>query len=184
MMQTTDEQLLVRVGVGDALAFGEFYDRYAGRVCALILHLLRDQTETDDVLQETFWQVWRTATSYDARRAHPVAWLLLIARSRAIDALRRRGRNPVKALEGSLEEDQPVASQIEAVELGDRVQGALAQLNDNQRHAIQLAFYHGLSHPEIAHRLSIPLGTAKTRIRQGMITLRNLLGGMAWEVHE
>ena len=182
MMQTADEQLLVQVGAGDSSAFGELYDRYAGRVLALLLRLLRDQRDADDVLQETFWQVWRTATSYDARRANPVAWLLLIARSRAIDALRRQGRMPISELNHEPSTQSDPDTRLKTIELGDRVRNALVRLTDDQRQAIQLSYYDGLSHQQIAEELSIPLGTAKTRIRQGMLKLRDLLGGLAKEV--
>ena len=181
MMQAADEQLLVLVGTGDSSAFGMLYDRYAGRVMALLLHLLRDHRDADDVLQETFWQVWRTAASYDAGRANPVAWMLLIARSRALDALRRRGRKPMHELQTEPSSPRDPVTHLETLELGDRVRDALARLSDDQRQAIQLSYYGGLSHQEIADKLSIPLGTAKTRIRQGMLKLRDLLGGLARE---
>ena len=181
MMQAADEQLLVLVGTGDSSAFGMLYDRYAGRVMALLLHLLRDHRDADDVLQETFWQVWRTAASYDAARANPVAWMLLIARSRALDALRRRGRKPMHELQTEPSSPRDLVTHLETLELGGRVRDALARLSDDQRQAIQLSYYGGLSHQEIADKLSIPLGTAKTRIRQGMLKLRDLLGGLARE---
>ena len=182
MMQAADEQLLVRVGVGDSSAFEELYDRYAGRLLALLMRLLKDHRDADDVLQETFWQVWRTAASYDAARANPVAWLLLIARSRAIDALRRQSRKPLQQLSHEPSTGQDPVRDLQTLELGDRVRNALARLGDDQRQVIQLSYYGGMSHQEIADELSIPLGTAKTRIRQGMLKLREMLGGLAREV--
>lgn len=181
MMQAADEHLLVQVGAGDSSAFEELYDRYAGRLLALLVRLLKDHRDADDVLQETFWQVWRTATSYDAGRASPVAWLLLIARSRAIDALRRQGRRRVQQLSHEPSTGPDPACDLQTLELGDRVRNALARLTDDQRQAIQLSYYQGLSHQEIAEELSIPLGTAKTRIRLGMLKLRDLLGSLAKE---
>ena len=183
MTRAADQQLLVQIGAGEMSAFEELYDRYSGRVLALLIRLLRDRRDADDVLQETFWQVWRTAASYDRDRADPVAWLLLIARSRAIDALRRRGRTAMQVITSEPSNDQSPSANIETLELGDRVRAALSRLNDDQRRAIQLAYYGGLSHQEIADELSIPLGTAKTRIRQGMLKLRDLLGGLTKEVH-
>ena len=182
MMQAADEQLLVGVGEGDSSAFEQLYDRYAGRVLALLVRLLKDRRDADVVLQETFWQVWRTAASYDAGRANPVAWLLLIARSRAIDALRRQGRKPIHELSHEPSINPDPACDLQTLELGDRVRNALARLNDDQRQAIQLSYYGGMSHQEIADELSIPLGTAKTRIRQGLLKLRDLLGDLAREV--
>ena len=182
MMQSADEQLLVKVGAGDSSAFGELYDRYAGRVLALLVRLLRDRRDADDVLQETFWQVWRTAVNYDAGRANPMAWMMLIARSRAIDALRRQGRQPMHELNQEPSTQRDPANHLQMLELGDRVRDAMGRLKDDQRQAIQLSFYRGMSHQEIADELSIPLGTAKTRIRQGMLKLRDLLGGLAREV--
>lgn len=182
MMRAADQQLLVRVGAGEKAAFGELYDLYSGRVLALLIRLLRDRRDADDVLQETFWQVWRTAASYDQNRADPVAWLLLIARSRAIDTLRRRGRSAMPEIATEPSNDQSPSANLETVELGDRVRTALQCLNEDQRRAIQLAYYSGLSHQQIADELSIPLGTAKTRIRQGMLKLRDLLGGLTKEV--
>lgn len=182
MMQSADEQLLVRVGAGDSSAFGELYDRYADRVLALLVRLLRDRRDADDVLQETFWQVWRTAASYDAGRANPVAWMLLIARSRAIDALRRQARRPMQELNQEPSTQRDPANHLQMLELSDRVRNAMARLGEDQRQAIQLSYYSGMSHQEIADELSIPLGTAKTRIRQGMLKLRDLLGGLAREV--
>lgn len=182
VMQAADEQLLVRVGAGDSSAFGELYDRNAGRILALLLRLLKDRRDADDVLQETFWQVWRTAASYDAARANPLAWMLLIARSRALDALRRRGRKAAQELQREPASQAGPVTQLESLELGDRVRDALARLSDDQRQAILLSYYNGMSHQEIALELSIPLGTAKTRIRQGMLKLRDLLSGLAREV--
>ena len=181
MMQAADEHLLVQVGAGDTSAFEELYDRYAGRLLALLVRLLKDRRDADDVLQETFWQVWRTAASYDAGRANPVAWLLLIARSRAIDALRRQGRRRVQQLSHEPSTGPDPVCDLQTLELGDRVRNALARLSDDQRQAIQLSYYQGLSHQEIAEELSIPLGTAKTRIRLGMLKLRDLLGSLAKE---
>lgn len=180
-MEAADEQLLVRVGAGDSSAFGQLYDRNSGRVLALLIRLLRDRRDADDVLQETFWQIWRTAATFDAGRANPVAWMLLIARSRAIDALRRQNRRPMSELNHEPATQRDPAHQLQTQELSATVHQALSRLGDDQRQAIQLSFYNGLSHQEIANELSIPLGTAKTRIRQGMLKLRDLLGGLSKE---
>jgi RNA polymerase sigma-70 factor (ECF subfamily) len=174
-MQRTDQELLAAVAGGDRGAFAEYYDRHAPRVFALLQKWLGRSGAADDVLQETFWQVWRTAGRYDSLRAVPEAWLILIARSRATDHL--RGRRPEVPLAA---QDQPAvaadpSSALDRDEAAQRVRGALEQLSTEQREAIILTFFDGLTHDQIAQCQRIPLGTAKTRIRLAMERLRQLL---------
>lgn len=174
-MEHSDHQLLGRIASGDNAAFAAFYDRHAGRVFGLLSRWLRRQGDAEDVLQETFWQVWRRAGSYDPSRSPPTAWLQLIARSRALDHLRQRKRAAVPTeVEEPAEEHDPFCDLLRD-EASHQVHSALAQLPDEQRKAIGLAFFGGLTYEQVAQSQAIPLGTAKTRIRRGMQRLRELL---------
>lgn len=175
-MESTDQVLLARIAGGDRGAFAALYDRYAARTYGLVLKLMRNAREAEDVLQETFWHVWTKAEQFDARRGTPLAWLILIARSRCLDHLRRSSRNRV--LERDFEESMAlddIAADVQRSENAQRTAKALASLPEEQRKAIQLAFFGGLTHQEIAERENIALGTIKTRIRLGMNKLRELL---------
>ncbi len=172
----TDLQLLQRVASGDAAAFAEFYDRHAPRLLRILARWLADPAAAEDVLQETFWQVWRGAGRYDARRSPPGAWLFLMARSRALDYLRHRRPEPVVADRRPDGKADP-ALVLEHEEATRQVREALASLPREQRDALVLAFYNGLTHEQVAASQAIPLGTAKTRIRLGIRRLRVLLGG-------
>jgi RNA polymerase sigma-70 factor (ECF subfamily) len=166
---------LVRIAAGDRAAFGVFYDRHAARVCGLLTRLLGRRPEADDVLQETFWQVWTRAGGYDPQRSGPLVWLIMIARSRALDCLRRGGRRiPAPAPGPTLAPDQG-AEAVERDEDARQAGAALEQLPEEQRTVIRLAFYDGLTHTQIADAQSLALGTVKTRIRLGMRRLREIL---------
>jgi RNA polymerase sigma-70 factor (ECF subfamily) len=176
-MERSDQQLLQCVASGNEAAFGEFYDRHAPRVLGLLRQWLGGHAEAEDVLQETFWQVWCRAAGYDARRAPPDVWVLLIARSRALDYLRRQRPQVASSAEREpVIVDEPSRA-LERRESAQQIATALAQLPEEQRRAITLAFFEGLTHEQIARYLTIPLGTAKTRIRLGMGRLRDLLRG-------
>ncbi len=158
-------------------AFGEFYDHYASRVLGLLFKILNNRSDAEEVLQETFWQVWGKADKFNEHRSSPRIWLFLMARSRAIDHIRRRP----KTGEGTAELREPLCageseiSDLETQESSAKIQNALAELPEDQAESIQLAFYHGLTHTEITQRLNVPLGTVKTRIRSGMQKLRTML---------
>lgn len=175
-MERPDPILLARIAGGDCAAFAEFYDRHSARVYGLVIKLLKNAREADDVLQETFWQVWNRAPQFDARRGSPLAWVMLIARSRCLDQLRRITRQratPVDFDEPSITLD--LADDLHRDEVAVRARQAIAGLPEEQRIAIQLAFYNGLTHQEIAEQLDAALGTIKTRIRLGMQKLREAL---------
>jgi RNA polymerase sigma-70 factor (ECF subfamily) len=174
MTITSDEHLLNHIASGDRAAFAEFYDRQAPRVLALLLRLLGQRGDAEDVLQEVFWQVWSRAHQYDAGRSTPQAWLVLLARSRALDLLRRRNGVP-RAFPPNAAAAGDAASALENGELAQQLRDALSNLSEEQRSAITLAFYAGLTHEQIALRQAIPVGTVKTRIRLGMQRLRNAL---------
>ena len=157
------------------------YDRHARPLYSLILRILGNETEAEDVLQDVFAQAFRQASRYDARRGAVAAWLLTIARSRAIDRLRAR-RTRVETVAGEtktldeMPDAQPDAASTMLDEERSRlVRRALGELPMLQRMAIELAYYEGLSHSEIAERLEQPLGTVKTRIRMGLLKLRDVL---------
>jgi RNA polymerase sigma-70 factor (ECF subfamily) len=163
---------------GDRQAFAAFYDRYADLAFTLIRRILPQPPEAEDVLQEVFWQAWVEAGSYDRRRGTPEAWVLMRARSRAIDrlrAIRRRAETFVAPVDDRTAEaaDATAPSPGTLAEGRKLVQTALAVLPDAQRRVIELAFYEGLTQVEIARRLGEPLGTVKTRTRAGFERLRN-----------
>src|SRR6266849_5308023 len=173
--------LIARIAQGDRDAFSRFYDAFAGAAFGLIRRVLRDPGAAEEVLQEVFWQIWREASQYDPRRGSPEAWVLMRARSRAIDRLRsmrRRERTFVTPVDESVarvaerEGETPGA----AVDRG-LVQSALVQLPPAQRRVIELAFFEGLTQSEIAARLGEPLGTVKTRARLGLERLRGVPKG-------
>ncbi len=136
--------------------------------------ILKDSDDAEDVVEETFWQVWRTAGQFDRGRASAAAWLSMIARSRALDRLRAQRRQLERTAEGS--RGLTDAVEPEPVETTSRLAQALDALPPEQREALQLAFFAGLSHAEIAARTAQPLGTIKTRIRLAMEKLRLSLG--------
>jgi RNA polymerase sigma-70 factor (ECF subfamily) len=185
----TEEDLVSLVELcraGDSEALARLYDRTAASVNGLALRILGDREAAEEVTVDVFLQAWRSATSYDPMRGSPLAWLLILARSRAIDRLRagaaqRRLDHPIDAAHGVAstapgpEEDSAVAQRRRLV------QEALARLAATQRQAIELAFFGGLSHSEIAAALDQPLGTVKTRVRLGMLRLREILGSAGRE---
>lgn len=174
--------LIERIAAGDRDAFSRFYDLLAPTAFGLIRRVLRDPEAAAEVLQEVFWQVWREASQYDARRGSPEAWLVMRAKTRAIDRLRsirRRDRTFVAPGDESVARSSEEPAENPAVVAEDRslIQSALAQLPEPQRRVIELAFFEGLTHSEIATRLGEPLGTVKTRARLGLDRLRGVLGG-------
>jgi RNA polymerase sigma-70 factor, ECF subfamily len=179
--QAEDLESLRLVVSGDQGAAAGLYDRHSRALYSLILRILGDEGEAEDVLQEVFVQAFRQAGRYDASRGAVVAWLLMMARSRAIDRLRTRrtrveGRTGEVQVLNDLPDAQPDAASVIIGEEQTRlVRHALAELPLVQRVAIELAYYEGLSHSEIAERLEQPLGTIKTRIRLGLLKLRDEL---------
>ncbi len=166
------EALVRRLAAGDQAALGEFYDRFAALAHGLCLRILRDAGEAEDAVQEVFVQVWRQAARYDRSRGTPEAWLCTIARSRALDRVRRR----TARREDNAAEPPVVATETPRHEHALAVRKALAALSEDQRRALELAYYDGLTQSEIATKLGEPLGTVKTRIRTAMLRLRDTLG--------
>lgn len=189
---TIDPKLLARVVKGDHQAFSQLYDQSSTLLYSLALRILGNRDEAVDLLQEVYLEVWRKIARYDIGRGTPIAWLITLTRSRAIDRLRARGARarrqsgePLDGLATSQVADRhPGPGEAhEDQELRNLIRGALASLPEAQQQAIELAFYEGLSHKEIAEQLSEPLGTVKTRIKLGMTKLRELLRH-CWEQGE
>jgi RNA polymerase sigma-70 factor (ECF subfamily) len=174
--------LIARIAQGDREAFGRFYDACAASAFGLIRRVVRDPAAAEEVLQDVFLQVWREAAQYDPRRGSPEAWLIMRAKTRAIDRLRsmrRRDKTFVPLVDEAMaRQDDPDAPNpgVAAEERG-LAQSALAQLPAAQRQVIELAFFGGLTQTEIAARLGEPLGTVKTRARLGLERLRAILKG-------
>ena len=174
--------LIARIAQGDGEAFGRFYDAFAGMALGLIRRVLRDPGASEEVLQEVFWQIWREADQYDPQRGRPETWLLMRAKTRAIDKLRsirRRERTFVMAVDEGVASGDAAGSEDAGAAAEDRglLRTALAQLPPAQRRVIELAFFEGLTQAEIYARLGAPLGTVKTRARLGLERLRDVLAG-------
>lgn len=163
--------LIRQIATGDAEALASFYDLYAGLVNGLALRILRDVADAEDVVQEVFVQVWRQAGRFDPSRGSSAAWVCTMARTRALDRLRRRTS---RREDGPEEAPPPTA--VPPTEDALAVRKALDALSSDQRRALELAYYEGLTQTEIAERLAQPLGTVKTRIRTAMLRLREVLG--------
>jgi RNA polymerase sigma-70 factor (ECF subfamily) len=181
-----DRALMVAMAASDRSALGELYDRHAPRLLAICTRLLRDRGEAEDVLVEVFWEVWERAQRYESARGSPLTYLATVARSRALDRLRRR-RHEARAQAATqswarLTPDAPAPSEAQgpladalAKEERRRVRLALDTLAPTQRQVVELSFLDGLSHQEIADRLGAPLGSVKTSIRKGLLHLRDVL---------
>lgn len=183
---TADIALLTRIAGRDAVALSELYDRHNRLLFSLILRILRDPGESEDILQEVFVRVWDRADSYSPALGAPSAWLVRIARNRAIDRLRAR---QVRANVAGSFEDPPVAADLtpagnpeqltRTAEHRRAILSAMGQLPPEQRTLIDAAYFEGYTQSELAEKLGLPLGTVKTRIRSAMQTLRGSLASLA-----
>lgn len=173
-------ELLRRTASGDSAAFAEFYDRTAGRVYGMVLRVLRDPGFSEETTQEVFLHVWRNAANFHPDRGSAVSWLLTIAHGRAVDRVRSESAAARRTVDyGIADFERPHDDVGVAVETRDarrRVMVALEDLTDTQRESVLLAYYGGLSYSQVAERLSIPLPTVKSRIRDGLRRLRAGLG--------
>jgi RNA polymerase sigma-70 factor (ECF subfamily) len=185
---TLGPDLLARVAAGDRDAFEQLYEQSISLLFPLAQRILGNEGDAADLLQEVYLEAWRKASNYEAARGTPMAWLTTMARSRAIDRVRTlnaRGRGMTGSLDDAPASDL-IASNTDALEMragGERralLSAALKSLTVVQRQAIELAYFEGLTHMEIADRLKVPLGTIKTRIRLGMEKLRDDLRSV-WE---
>jgi RNA polymerase sigma-70 factor, ECF subfamily len=175
--------LVQHAAAGNQAALAQLYDATSQLVFGLALRILGDRDAAEDIVIEVYAQAWREAKTYDPRRGTPCSWLLTMTRSRAIDLLRARKRDQATdPLEYADDVESATPNPEEASADAERhrfVRGALTSLNKEQREAIELAYFAGLSHTEIAMRLGQPLGTVKTRIRLGMMRLREVLGHLS-----
>ena len=169
------------MAAGEESALAAFYDHTSARIYGLVAHLLKDAALAEEVTLDIYLQVWREAARYQVERGSPWAWLVTLARSRALDRLRtlkseRRYVIPIAPEEEDtwLSDSQP-EEEVAQGQHAQYIQDALTQLSPEQRQAVTLAYFEGLSHGEIAARLAVPLGTVKTRLRTGMLRLRALL---------
>ncbi len=176
----SNEELLRRVATGDREAFARLYDRTAPRVFGLVKRLLRDHAQSEEVTQEIFLEIWQTATRYDANKGGAIAWMLTMTHRRAVDRVRAsqasRDRDTRIGIRDFPTEFDSVAENVEVRVESERVKAAMMRLTELQRQAVQLAYFGGFSHSEVAAMLSVPIGTVKTRLRDGMIRLRDELG--------
>ena len=178
--EPSDEQVLEAVGRGDDDALGVLYDRFGRLAFRLAFRILRDRALAEDAVQEAFLAVWRSADAYKRERAKPSTWILTVVHRRAVDIVRREQTRRGEPLEVAPE---PVSGPAdEDAVLRDRraaVQAALTELPDDQRQALELAYYGGLTQSELAERLGVPLGTVKSRMFAGLGRLRELLAAEA-----
>lgn len=174
------QDLLEKIATGDQAAFAELYDSLSARVFGLIKRLLRDHSQSEEVLQEVFLEVWQTAPRFDPNKGAATTWIFTMAHRRAVDRVRasqssRNRDTRIGIRDHAIEYDQ-VAESIEVRVEHERVAKAMLRLTELQRQAVSLAYYGGYSHSEVAQLLSVPIGTVKTRLRDGMIRLRDELG--------
>jgi RNA polymerase sigma-70 factor (ECF subfamily) len=178
-----DAEIIRRIRAGDRAAFMAFYDRAAPLLLAVAARILNDRREAEDVLQDVFAQIWQKSHGFDAELGSLASWAVALTRNKAIDRIRAstRRRRLIEEIAISTEaiEQSPAASasdHLHGEERAGRIRAALADLSPDQRQAIELAFFAGLTQSEIAERLAQPLGTIKARIRRGMLRLRDRLG--------
>ena len=176
-----DVALIRRMCDSDETALGALYDQWSRSLYSLVLHLLRDADEAEDVVEETFWQAWRKAATYEPSKGAVSTWLLTIGRRKALDRLRARKRHredPVRSDRTFADIPSSAADpaqEVEGAELRENVRTALRSLPEEQRQVLELGYFKGLSQSEIADATGQPLGTVKTRMRLAMQKLREPL---------
>lgn len=178
----SDEHLLRMVAKQDLHAYEVLYDKHAAAMFGLILRIVRDSTAAEELLQETFWQIWQNASQYEGTGA-AAAWMFRIGRNRSLDELRRQKARPRSSEQVDIESayrttgaNQPSAeSEAETLLNRQQIQHALSALPEEQRVCLTLAYFEGLSHAQIGERLNLPMGTVKSRLRIGMEKLERSL---------
>ena len=178
-----DVELLALVAKGDEQAFAQFYKRRADGLYGLALKMMNDSGEAEDVLQDGFSYMWKKAATYDPARSSPFTWAVMIVRNKAIDRLRSRqrqarilGRATTEFLHFTEADDVSAREPVRREQCAE-VRAALADMPGDQKQVIELAFFGGLTHDQIAQRLETPLGTIKARIRRGLLRMRDVLKG-------
>lgn len=176
----TLEDVVARVARGDEQAFELLFRRTAGPVLGLVRRILRDPAQSEEVAQEVMVEVWRTATRFDAGRGSATTWILTMAHARAVDRVRSaqaaRDREQRIGVRDHVREYDEVAEEVEVRLEQQAVRRCLSGLTDLQRESVQLAYYGGYTYREVAELIDVPLGTVKTRLRDGLIRLRDCLG--------
>lgn len=180
MQPVPDSTLIERMMAGDEGALSAVYDRYSAMLFGMLLRILRDAQAAEEVLQDVFLQLWRSAAQFDAGRGSLPAWLLVIGRNRAISRLRGRGSREVLEEEegdyaGTFVSAHNIEDEASRAELRESLAAALATLPAEQRQAVELAYFEGMTQTEIAARTGSPLGTVKTRVRTAMQSLKRIL---------
>ena len=176
-----DARLISRIAAGDDSAFDMLYKRFSRSLYGMAYRMMNDAKEAEDVLQEGFTYIWRKAATFDPTRSSPFAWAVMITRNKAIDRLRVRQRldklrEKVISEESFYQDkDETSANEPALRERGALIRSALHQIPEEQRQALELSFFSGLTHEQIAERLDTPLGTIKARIRRGLLRLRDCL---------
>ena len=174
------EVLLTRIADGDPSAFAALYDEMSPRVLGLIRRLLVDHAQSEEVTQEVFLEIWQTASRFDQNKGGASTWILTMSHRRAVDRIRSsqagRNRDTKIGLRDYTPDYDQVSETVEITIEHERVKKAMLQLTELQRQAVSLAYYGGYSHSEVAEMLSVPIGTVKTRLRDGMIRLRDHFG--------
>jgi RNA polymerase sigma-70 factor (ECF subfamily) len=179
--------LLARIVERDERAVEELYQRYSGPLYSLAYQVTRSERFSQDVVQEVFIAVWKDAGRFDPSRGSVGPWLFSLARHKAIDLVRREQTVRKRTVDADLEFEHAPDDVDQEAWLGfrrDRVRAAIEELSAVQREALELAFFGGLTHVEVAEKLDIPLGTAKTRIRSALLRLRDILGSSVSESEE
>ena len=171
-----EDALLERIGRKDAKAFEALYDRFGGAVYSLAAKMLRDRHAAEEVAQDVFLAIWRAAGDFNPARGSARAWILSLAHHKSVDAVRRLRVRVTEPLAETMMADVDVAGEATRGVEKAQVRKALEGLSDGQREAIVFAYYGGYTQQEIAERLGVPLGTVKTRMRDGMLRLRAALG--------
>ena len=176
----TADDLLSLVATGDQRAFSRLYDAMAPRVLGLVRRVLRDPAQSEEVAQEIFLEIWQNATKFDQGKGTATTWIMTMTHRRAVDRVRAaqssRDRDTKVGIRDFVPDYDNVAESVEVTIEHERVKVAMSRLTDLQRQAVTLAYYGGYSHTEVAEMLHIPVGTIKTRLRDGMIRLRDELG--------
>lgn len=176
----SDDAVLQLVARGDQQAFATVYDRFSGKVYGIVRRVLRDPSQSEEVTQEVFLEVWRRAPRFDEERGNATTWILTMAHRRAIDRVRSeqasRDRQDRIGQRDTVRPFDEVAETVEVRIEHQQVRHAMAELTDLQREAIELAYYGGKTYREVAELLDTPLGTVKTRMRDGLIRLRDAMG--------
>jgi RNA polymerase sigma-70 factor, ECF subfamily len=172
--QPADDVLLDRVRANDQIAMADLFDRYGGMVFSVALRILKDRGQAEDVMQDIFCQFWKKPDAFTVGKGSLGGWLLVVARNRAIDSL-RRVKHTDSPDDVVLASNSNLASETERNSMMDKARAVLQELPQEQQMSIELAYFEGLSHSEIATRTGDPLGTVKTRIRLALITLRKAL---------